>query len=825
MGPDTASSEPTQIEHSLAAREVLGHFTIESKLGQGAMGVVYLAQDIRLQRKVAIKVLPPELAGHPDRLLRFEREALAASAISHPGIAHIYEIGEDKGVRYIAMEFVRGVTLASRITSGPMPIAEVLDLAIQIADALEAAHAARIVHRDIKPTNILLSSQNRVKILDFGIARFDPESGPVQGLGRVDDNPSSTAPGIIVGTAPYMSPEQALGRPIGPRSDIFSLGAVLFEMIAGRRAFGGAQGMETLNKVINENPVPVSELNPDSPAALDNIVRRCLEKDPERRYGTVAELRQDLQSLFLELGFTPQPSRRPPTTLVTSKPPTRAQKPKTEAPAEPSADARGLWRPRVWAALAVILVGLGAAAFFAFRRHSEPLTVAVLPFSVKQLDPKLAFLGDGIMDSLIRDLSRIPTVRVTSGTVARRVSGKTDDPLQAGRELGVQSMLMGSVSQSGDFLDIRAELLNVKNGQLIWSQDYHQKLDDLTKVQESIRQSITDHLRIKLTGSTKERLARQYAIGSEAYRLYLEGRVQLDKRTPDGINKAIALFQQVADRNPEYAPAHAGLADAYCILSLFNYGAPAPPLEQARQAAQRALDNDDTLAEAHNSMGRVRAMVDSDWAGAEKEFRSAIALNPGFILAHVWYSITVLTPTGRHTESLSRINQALLLDPENLVTRLCLASTLYFARQYEDAATEARKALADHPDFVPGHELLAVILLAQGKTAEALAAYPTSTDPSRILLHAFLLARAGKTEEARAQLAAVQKQTNLIYVPSTQQAMCALALGETDRCLEYLEKAFESREALTITLGVDPIFDPLRENPRFRALLKRMNLR
>lgn len=779
------------------------------------MGVVYLAQDIRLQRMVAVKVLPPELAKHPERLLRFEREALAASAISHPGIAHIYEIGEDKGVRYIVMEYVRGVTLASRIASGPMPISEVLDLAIQISDALEAAHAARIVHRDIKPTNILLTGKNHAKILDFGIARFDPDAGPVQGLAGPEENPSSTAPGIIVGTAPYMSPEQALGRPVGPRSDIFSLGTVMYEMITGRRAFGAAQGMETLNRVINETPVPVSHLNPEASPGLDQVVSRCLEKDPERRYSSVGDLKQDLHGLLLELGYAPAPGQRSPTTLATPRPPTRTHSPP---------DSASRRRPWVWGILAAVFVALAVGLFLWRQGKSEPLTVAVLPFVVTKIDPKLAFLGDGIMDSLIRDLSRIPTVRVTSGTVARRVSAKTDDPLQTGRELGVQSLLMGSVSQTGDFLDIRAELMNVKNGQLIWSQDYHQKLEDLTKIQESIRQSITDHLRIKLTGSVKERLARQYSLGSDAYRLYLEGRVQLDKRTPEGINNAIALFQQVADRYHEYAPAHAGLADAYCILSMFNYGPPAPPLEQARQAARRALDNDDTLAEAHNSMGRVRASVDFDWTGAENEFRSAIALNPSFVLAHVWYAITVLTPTGRHTESLSRLNQALLLDPESLVTRLCLASTLYYSRQYEEAAAVARKAIAERPDFVPGRELLALILVAQGKSAEALDIYPAVTDPSRVLIRAFLMAQAGKQEEARALFAATEKRENLVYVPYTQRAMCLLAFGETERCLDYLEKAYDAREALVGTLGVMPVFDPLRDNPRFRALIKRMNL-
>jgi eukaryotic-like serine/threonine-protein kinase len=795
----------------LSKREVLAHFVIEKKIGQGAMGEVYLAQDVQLHRKVAIKVLPPELGGNEERLGRFKREARAASAVSHANIAHIYEIGEANGVHFIAMEYVDGETLGNRILAGTLSITDAIDIGIQLADALDAAHTAKVVHRDIKPANILLTANNRIKILDFGIARMDPDASP---LGEVEGKTTldaMTSPGIIVGTVPYMSPEQALGRPVGPRSDIFSTGSVLYELFAGQRAFTGAPGMETLNKVINEAPPPPSRFNPKMPAELEQIIFHCLEKDPDLRYQNIRDLRNDLQNLLRDLTLAIPSRDRPPTALIRSK--MGAPKPK------PTLGRFGWWIGSAAALLVVLALG------FAWNhRQSGPPTVAVMPFTVTKLPPQLEYLGSGLTDGLIRDLSRIRGVRVTSGMVAAQAYQAHKDPISAARELGADLVLYGSIAQVESGLDFNVTLENPRRAEVMWAQTYHKKLDDLKDVQEMIRQSITDRLRIKLEGDVESRLKQQYAIGSEANRLYMEGRFHLEKRRLEDINKAIGLFQQVADRHPEYGPTYAGLADAYSLVALFNYESPKGPLSQARKAAERAVENDDSLSEAHVSHGLVMSILDYNWTGAERDFQRAIALNPDYVTAHTWYAIWVLSPMGRHTEAISRMNQALTLDKNGMVTRLCQAQIYYHARRFDDAISVAQSTLVEHPDFAPGKVLLSLSYLAKGQMEEAVKLFPDASNTEWALLRVYVLARGNRLEQAKKELAEIEAREGTTFLPNGQRAACYVALGDFEKALHYLDIAYENREPMVVTAKVEPMFDPIRKNPRFIGLVDKIKL-
>ncbi|MFN0069697.1 MAG: protein kinase domain-containing protein, partial [Limisphaerales bacterium] len=775
-------------------------YQIASKLGSGGMGDVYLADDQQLGRRVAVKILPTEFALVKERLLRFQREARAACAVSHPGIAHIYELGECGGTHFIAMEYVEGVTLAARIAGGPLPVQEALDIALQVADALEAAHAAGIIHRDIKPANLLLGARNRVKILDFGIAKLDhapEESAADHDAATV----MQTSVGSLIGTGPYMSPEQVLGREIDGRSDLFSLGAVMYEMLTGRPPFRGASATEVLAKVLSAAPPEMDGPIGNVPAGLQRVVRKCLEKDLRQRYQNAGELTADLGLLRQELGTGR-------TTSLTRSP----LPPAAAGEAGPAHPARRNRRRAIAAVLALALTAVGAA--FWFSRLPAPRTVAVIPFRPAGAE-SLDFLADGITAGLIYDLSRIPEIRVTASSLVRRFRRADMDPVAAGKELRVQSVLTGSVSQEKDSLLVRTELIDVSSGTLLWAQEFRRSQTNLTEVQPAIREAIMDRLRVRLGGDARRRLDRQYATKPSAYRPYLQARHQLDQRTPEGIAAAIGLFQKTIVEDPAYAPAYAGLAE--CQIQIANSGSVAPlqPLNEARAAAERALELDDSLAEAHTILALVRTVLDFDWEGAERAYRRAIELNPQHATAHAWYANLLLAPLGRREEAISFAARAVELEPGAVTTRINQAAVFHNVRQQEEAIERLGGLLAEQPEFIPGRIQLAYALSAAGRDAEALAGLPDSRHRGVLYCRAYLHARLGQEVEALRHFEQAERIADGAFNRALDRARPLVALGRADEAIALLAEAVKSREPGLVFLPVLPAFDPLRDDARF----------
>ncbi len=767
------------------------------------MGVVYRARDPRLRRDVALKVLRGDLAEDSDPLSRFEREARAASALNHPNIITIYEIERAEGVAYIAMELVDGVTLREMLAQGRLDPERICDVGAQIADGLAKAHSAGIVHRDLKPENVMISRDGFVKILDFGIAR--------RTMRTQDRNPSvtltqDTEPGTVLGTASYMSPEQARGLLVDFRSDQFSFGAILYEMATGRVAFARSNPVETLLAVVNDEPESVEVVNPTVPERLSSVIRRCLKKKPDERYPSTRDIAGELRGIAV-----PAP---PPE--ATAAPPIPPQ----EIVARPRR--AGLW------ALAVVTLSV-LTILVARSKGGSIDSLAVLPFETPSSDPESEYLGQGIADDLIQDLSRLPELRVIARSSVLRYSGQAIDPVKIGQELGVRAVLTGSAVQRGDRLDVSAELVDARRNTLLWGRKYDRRISDIVKVHQEIARDVGEQLRPRRASSQSTAPGPGSTLDPDAYRAYLKGRYHWNKRTEPAIRKAIDYFQQAIDKDPVYADAYAGLADANVSLGLYEFVPATETYPRAKAAAQRSIQIDETSEQAHASLGAIEMWYDWNWADSQREFLRMLELNPNYAIGRHWHA-DLSSIHGRHDEAIAEQKKALELDPLSLIINAWLGRRYYFARRYDDAARECRKTLELDPNFVPGHWMLGSVLLAKGKKPQARAESETAVrlegeNPRYLAYFGNALAKSGNAAGARAildRLDALERGGR--YVSTLDRALVHAGLGENDRALDWIEKAFADRPSLMPYLGIDPLWDGLRGSARFQAVLQRLGL-
>jgi TolB-like protein/Tfp pilus assembly protein PilF len=759
----------------LTASTRLGPYEIVGPLGAGGMGEVYRARDARLGREVAVKVLPELFADDPERRARFEREARAVAALSHPNILAIHDYGTHGAVTYAVMELLEGETLRSRLAKGPLPWREVIEVGGAVADGLAAAHAKGIVHRDLKPENLFLTADGRVKILDFGLARV--ETKPTEEVETAPYLLAQTAPGTVLGTIGYMSPEQVRGLTVDARSDVFSLGCVLYEMLAGRRPFQRKTAADTTAAILSDEPRELAGLGIKVPPEVERAVRLCLAKKQKERF-------QSAQDCALALRTLLSGSDVPSPFLPTKSSPKRRQS-----------------RP---------------------RKAIDSL--AVLPLFNASDDPDMEYLSDGITESIISNLSQLPKLRVMARSTVFRFKGRDVDACAVGRELNVRAVLTGRMLQRGDQLILRAELVDTADGAQLWGEQYNRPLADLLAVEEEIAREIVHRLRLHLPETERRRLGKRTTINTEAYQLYLRGRYYLNKRTEEGMKKSIDLFQQAIDLDPTYALAYAGIADTYLNLGGWGQLPPYAAYPKAKAAAAKALEIDETLAEAHTSLAMAAKEYDWDFPRAERAYRRALELNPNYAVAHHWYG-ECLAAVGRHAEAIAEIKRALELDPLSLIINASLGRHGYFfAGQYDQAIEQCQKTIDLDPHFWVAHHFLGGVYACAGRLQEALAAFTRAQQLEPNLEAISCIGLTYGTLGRRAQAQAALDELNTIaktrYVSPINFALVYIGLGEKDEAFGWLEKALEHHTQWLSEIRADPFFDSLRSDPRFKALLR-----
>ena len=791
----------------------VGRYQIRSLLGAGGMGQVYLAHDTQLDRPVALKMLPHDFTKDADRLRRFNLEAKATSALNHPHILTIHEIGESDGAFFIATEFIDGVTLRAHMARSALKISESLDIASQITSALTAAHQAGIVHRDIKPENIMLRKDGYVKVLDFGLAKLSEQR-------NVDSEAvtlAETDPGVVMGTVGYMSPEQARGLPVDARTDIFSMGVVLFEMLTGRSPFEGNSASSVLVSILEREPPPISRYIPNAPSELQRIMTRSLAKRRDERYQTVRDLHVDLKAFKQEFDFQ-----------------IKLEGVTGSDDIDPRSVATGVER-------AIKTVGEYEGTVVnklnptrervsqTTRRMSrdQPIdSLAVLPFVNASQDPGAEYLSDGITETIINSLSQMAQLRVMARSTVFRYKGQEVDPIEVGNALDVRAVMLGRVLQLGDQLVIKTELVDVADGSQLWGAQYNRKPADILAVQDEIAGEIFEKLRLRLTGEHKKQLVKRYTDNTEAYQHYLKGRFYTSKATADGLNKGIEYFNQAIEIDPTYALAYSGLAEAYYGLSSAHI-APKEAMPKARAAAVKALEMDDALAEAHASLALVKVFFEWDWSGAEKEYRRAIELNPGYASAHHWYG-WYLALMGRLDEATAEMKRAQELDPLSLEITADLGLSFFFARRYDVAIEEFQKALDMDKNFIWARFFIGWADEQQGLIDKAITEYQRALDVENAMVikaalgHAYAIG--GREEEARAVLTESQEATDGKHLSPYDYAIIHTALDEKEKAFACLEQAYDNRSEALVWLKVDPRLDPLRADPQFINLMQRVGL-
>ncbi len=808
----------------LGVSQSLSHYKIIKLLGAGGMGEVYLAEDTRLRRQVALKILPDYSRGNQQHLQRFLREAQAASALNHPHICTIYEINDDGDVPFITMEYVIGETLDKKIKTQFEPN-QILDIALQVADALAEAHAHGIVHRDIKPANIIVTPRGQAKVLDFGLAKkivAESEDETQQIISQA---------GMIIGTASYMSPEQARGKEIDARSDIFSFGIVLYEMITGKPPFAGENAIDIISAILHKEPAPLHQLMPEVSPDLERITNKALRKDREERYQTMKRLLADLKNLRDHLTFEEKSERYAPrkaenaTVIQPAAISTQNNISQQTSSAEYVVGEVRKHKFISLGALAVLSIALAIGGYFAFfaSRNQTPITsIAVLPFENGSGDPNLEYLSDGMTESLISSLSQLPNLKIKARNSVFRYKGKSIEPQQIAKELNVQAILNGRVVQRDNDLTLYVELVDAQTENVLWKTDYNRSVTNLLALQNEIARDVSSKLKIKLSGVDERELAKTYTQNTEAYQLYLKGRFLLGKTTPQDSQKATEYFQDAIAIDPNFALAYVGLADSSASFSGFNFVPPREFMPKAREFTLKALSLDDRLPEAHVSLGGNLLYYDYDFTGAEREYKRAIELNPNYAEAHLEYG-DLLIFLGRGEESFAEIQRGLELDPISLPANFMYGQSLLSARRYDEAIAQFKKTLELDANYLPPHGGLASAYLMKRDYAASIAERVKINELIGTRQRGELIQKSFDEGGWKGFLKLVTNERQILFPPHVIVAAYA-ELGEKDKAFALLNKLYEAREGTLVGLKVDPRLDNLRDDPRFQDLLRRVGL-
>jgi serine/threonine protein kinase len=851
---DSASEIAALLEKNPGRPSRIGQYKIEKLLGRGGMGAVYLAID-RIGRRVALKLLSSRMEKDQQHVARFLQEAQTVVAMNHPNIVTVYDIGETEGIYYIASELIEGENLREHLDKNKLVLNGVLEIVIQVASAIAAAHEKGIIHRDIKPENVMVRRDGYVKVLDFGIAKLTEQfAGPVstEALTRMK---FETAEGLVIGTASHMSPEQARGARVDERTDIWSCGVLLYEMLTGQQPFAGGTPAEIIARILEREPAPLSQYLTDAPPELQDIVSKSLAKDREERYQTIQDMLADLKALKQELEFAAK-LKHSARQVVDAQPANESGKlspgdqllTTSAARKQPSGEER-VERPVSSAeyivseikqhkhgfllASVVLLLAASAISYWLvssrFSKATQIESIAVLPFINASGSSDVEYLSDGMTESLINSLSQLPRLFVKARSSVFRYKGKEVEPQQVASELSVQAILSGRVVQRGDNLTLYLSLVDGRNGNQIWGDRYDRKITELVALQNEVARDVSRKLRARLSGTDEQRLAKNYTANAEAYQLYLKGRYHVLKLTLSEIQTGISYFQQAIALDPSYALAYVGLADAY-RSALVGDMPPTELLPKAKEAAEKAIEIDDTLADAHAELGFIIFWYDWDWTAAENQYKRALELDPNNGDTHLFYA-HLLSNIGRHTEALAEVSRAREIDPLNLRTNTLEGQFLIHAGRTDEALGRLQKTFEMSPNYYFAHFFASSAYIEKGMFPQAIAeaqkarelSGPTNSHPMGFLGYA--LAKSGKQAEARALLSELLKSSSERYVSPYNIALIYNGLGQRDETFTWLEQAYKKRDQRMVFLKVEPKWNNLRDDSRFQELMRRVGFR